>query len=348
MPNRMQNRILQITSWLIVLGISLSACQFSINTETTEPETTQTPTVTVSPTPAPLGSSANPYIIGFDASLDPQGANSAARQNIAAEIAAASGFSVVEKEYSTSQDLYQAFVDGDVHLAWFNPLTYIYLHEQNKGEVGLLTNHFGVYFYGVQFLANAESGFVSYFDAASNSASASAADALMQLDGKRPCWVDLGSSSGYILPAGILEENQIYPLPGAILQSHTAVVRALYIKGICDFGVTFSTSGDPRTSSAVTNDLPDASGRVMVIWQSPAEIPNMNLTYSTALPEETRQQFNDAFLAWIKSADAKTTLSAALDQYEVQDLRVVDDSIYDALRNAIDLSGTDVSQWIGR
>lgn len=348
MPKKQLFTCVQIILLLVCGALIFSACQFSLALGNSTPTGTPTPSPTVTPTPAPLGSSENPYFIGFDTSLDPQGANQAARDNLAADLADLTGYTVQAQNFSTSQELYQAFVDGNIQITWFNPLTYLYIQQQNFGSVGLLTNHFGTYFYGTQFLANVESGFVSFFDPNSNLSTASAEEALAQLDGKRPCWVDPGSTSGYILPLGILEKYHIYTQTGAILQNHTSVVRALYIKEICDFGATFSISGDPRTSSVITDDLPDASGRVMIVWQSPADIPNMNLTYHVSLTDEVRQTFSDAFLAWIKNDEAKSTLSAALDQYEVQDLRIVDDSVYDPLREAVDLSGTDVSIWIGR
>ena len=343
-----QNAKLLILLLILAWGLFISACAQAAPVNETELSATPSPGPTTTPTPAPLGSSANPIVLGFDISQDPQRTNTAARQTLADEISQLSGITIQIKEYVSAEDVYTAFLEGEVHLSWFHPLTYLAVHQKNQGTVGMLTNHFGTYFYGTQFLANVESGFVSYFDTSSNSSTGSAEDALLQLDGKRPCWVDPGSISGFILPAGILEQYNVETLAGVIVQNHTSVIRALYIKGICDFGATFSISGDPRTSSAITNDLPDAAGRVIVLWQTPADIPNLNLTYQNSLDDDARSAINQAFVTWIKKDGSKSTLASALGNYEVQDLQIVDDSIYDPLRQAVDLSGADVSAWIGR
>lgn len=333
---------------LLALGLLSFGCQSTRTQES--PSLTETPSLSPSQTPTqpPLGSPDNPLILGFDTSQDPQNSNTDARQTLANEISNLSGISIQIKEYGSADDVFDAFAKGDIHLSWLYPLTYLAIHQKNHGTIGLLTNHFGTYFYGAQFLANVESGFVSYFDTSTNTSTASAEDALPQLNGKRPCWVDPGSLSGFILPNGFLEQNNIETQPGVITQNHTSVIRALYIKGICDFGATFSISGDPRTSSAILNDLPDAVGRVIVLWQTPADIPNLNLTYQNSISDDIRATINQAFITWIKKEGSKLTLSTALNNYEVQDLRIVDDSIYDPLRQAVDLSGVDVSAWIGR
>jgi len=51
-------------------------------------------------------------------------------------------------------------------------------------------------FYGAQFIANREGGYVSHYDAARNGNTADALEALKQFDGKKPCWSDATSPSG--------------------------------------------------------------------------------------------------------------------------------------------------------
>jgi len=82
--------------------------------------------------------------------------------------------------------------------------------------------------------------------------------------------------------------------PGVVTQSFTSVVRALYIKGICDYGVTFAYSGDPRTSSEVLQDLPDALNKVIIIWRSDPIIPNLNLSFIPSIPKEIRDNIVSA------------------------------------------------------
>ncbi len=350
MPNTSGNQ-LKLILWiglLVVLGL-LAACSSPTATPTPTPsEPTLTPEMSATPTLGPLGGSDNPLVIGFDTGSDPQGQNTTARQNFTDALAAQTGLTITFTEFSDPRDTLDALKNGEIQMAWLYPLTYIYAREQDLATVGLISNHFGTYYYGTQFLANAESGYTQYYDPASNAGTADAATALAQFDGTRPCWVEPGSISGYIYPDGLLEQAKVEVQSGVQTQSFTATIRALYIKGICDFGVTFAISGDPRTSSAVTSDLTDVMQRVVVIWQSAAEIPNLNLSYTPAVPDNIQRNLNDTLAKMLENDDNRSLLSQALNNYDVQGLKIVDDSVYDPLRQAVDASGTDVSQWIGR
>jgi phosphonate transport system substrate-binding protein len=205
-----------------------------------------------------------------------------------------------------------------------------------------------VYQYGSQFLANVSSGFTPFFDPISGLSSADAATALEQFRDMRPCWVEPQSASGYILPAGLLQVNGITSQPGVLAQTHTAVVRALYIKGICDFGATFGISGDPRTASAVQQDLPDVMNRVLIIWRSEAVIPNLNLSLLAGLSEADRQTLTTAFLDLSKEEDGKALLSLSAGNYQIDDIKAVQDSIYDPLREVSDALNIDLQDMIGK
>lgn len=328
------------------MAILLSGCQ------PVTPTTAPTPTVgtlqpSPTPTPIPLGSPGNPILIGYTFS-DENSAVQTAVEALSAELDSRTGYSFGAVLYPTINELLAELKAGNVHAAWLHPLTYIYAKIQGIITVGLLTNHFGTYFYGSQILANAENGFTRYYDPQSNTNTADIDTALAQLDGLRPCWVEPGSISGYIYPYGLFRENDIELLPGAFVQSHTAVVRSLYIKGICDFGVTFTHSGDPRTSSAVLSDLPDADQRVVVLWQSDAAIPNLNFSTIPALDDDLRKTLNNALIDFVKTDSGKEILSQAAGNYDIQDLKVVDDSIYDPLRHVIAYAGITAADWLGR
>ncbi|GAP14430.1 ABC-type phosphate/phosphonate transport system, periplasmic component [Longilinea arvoryzae] len=327
-----------------ILSLNLFACQAQQNGDSAA---SATPEPTPTFTPEPLGSEGNPVILGLvPAENAPDQAAQAA--TLAEKLSSAVGFSVNILVVDDYESLLAKMQAGSVHLVFLQPITYITAHQNQLADVALLTNHFGVYYYGAQFLANIDSGFSSYFDPNTNSNTADAATALGQLNGAKPCWADPTSVSGYILPAGILAQNEITVANGATLLSQTGIIRALYIKGICDFGVTFAISGDPRTSSAVINDLPDVRERVMILWQSDPVIPNLNLSYTPALPAEMRSVLTQTFLDLVKSDDGKALLAAAAGDYEIQDMRVVDDSVYDPLRSAVDALGLDVYQALGK
>ncbi len=201
--------------------------------------------------------------------------------------------------------------------------------------------------YGTQFVANADSHFTVYYDPVKGQSTADAANALRQLAGKRPCWVEPASPSGFVLPTGILAQESIETLPAVLVREHTAVIRALYNPGICDFGATFAGSGDPRTASSLQADLPDVMDRVIVLWQSEPIIPNLNVSFIPGLPQPVRVKLMNALIELAQSGEGKTLLSAA-NQYEIGGMKPVDDSFYDPLRSAIDAAGIDLVPLLGR
>ncbi|HZW04935.1 MAG TPA: PhnD/SsuA/transferrin family substrate-binding protein, partial [Anaerolineaceae bacterium] len=270
-----------------------------------------------------------------------------AGRELAVRLTVQTGFAIQSRVFPSAPELVEALQDGEVHAAWLQPLTYLYAHSRGIADVSLLTNHFGTYYYGTQFFANVESSFSSYYDAVTNTNLADAQSALAQLGGKTPCWVDTDSVSGYILPAGILSEIGVQVNTGVIARTATNVIRTLYITGVCDFGATFGVTGDPRTASAVLDDLPDARERVMVLWRSDAIIPNLNLSFLPNLPGEVRQIVEQALVELVKSEEGKTLLSQA-NQYDIEDLRSVDDSIYDPIRGAVQRTNTDLNDVLGR
>jgi len=334
-------------SVLITAILILQAgCQFVTPT----PDPTPTPEATrvlPTPTPFPIGSQENPALLGFVQPEDNSDIQ-AAVITLTDELTTRTGYTFGAVIYPNSVELMEEMKAGVIQAAWLQPLTYLYAKGLGAANVGLLTNHFGVYYYGSQFLANTENGFTSYFDSQTNTNTTEIETALGQFDGLRPCWVDPGSVSGYIVPLGLLKQSNLETLPGAFVQSQTAVIRSLYIKGICDFGVTFSHSGDPRTSSAIVNDLPDAAQRVVIIYQSDAVIPNLNFSVSPVLPENIRNGLVNTLLDLVKTDSGKELLTRSAGNYEIQDLRVVDDSVYDNLRQVISFSGIDIADWVGR
>ncbi len=322
---------------ILLFTLLLTACSILPGSNKISP--TSSPDVFNSPTPSPVGSAENPLVLGF---VNPQNdpaivaAGNAVRDNLAA-------FSLLSTRAIFYPD-YKALIDdiatGKAHVIWLPPATYIHAHDRGLATISLLSNHFGVYSYGTRFLANQASGFSLGFDPVSGTNRSTTEQSLAQLKDKRPCWVGLDSLSGYYVPLGLLNENKIPVLPGAFLQNHPAVVRALYIRGICDFGVTFSHLGDPRTASSVLSDLTDSLDQIPVIYQSDAIIPNLGLAYSYNVPIEFRKLLDEFFLSSMKNEQDRQTLSNALD-YEIQDVQKIDDSVYDRLRELLKASGAD-------
>ncbi|HEY9076936.1 MAG TPA: PhnD/SsuA/transferrin family substrate-binding protein [Anaerolineaceae bacterium] len=350
-PNRPSNQpILILLVILLLLTQGLAACQ---NTDAPTPPPTRstvTPTqVAVDPTatPIPIGSPERPFVLAVvgEGNLLQVTTNA---ESLAKLLSERSGITIKSQVFSSYTEMIKELENDRVHLLWLPPLTYLQARKKGLVEAFLLTNHFGIYQYGTQFLANVNSGFTPYFDPVTGKNTADASGALRQFQSRRPCLVEPQSAAGYILPSSILIKNKIAYLDPVIAQSHTAVVRALYIKGVCDFGATFSISGDPRSSSAVQNDLPDAMQRVMIIWRSEAVIPNLNLSAAVSVEPILRKSIAAVLLSLVETNDGKQLLSNAAGNYQIEGLKIIDDSLYDPLRSAVEQLKIDLLPMIGK
>lgn len=301
---------------------------------------------TLTPTPVPLGKPENPFVIGLvNENDDPQ--MDAAANELAIQISSRSGLSVRGLVYPSYNTLLDDLSFGKVHITWLPPLTYLFASQRGLAEVALLTNHFGVYLYGTQFLANVESNFAPFHDPISGLNQVDGPTALAQFQDMRPCLVEPRSAAGYILPAGLLRQAGVINAPAVMTQSHPAVVRALYVKGICDFGATYAISGDPRTASSVQQDLPTATSRVIIIWRSDPVIPNLNLSYIAGLSESSRQALSTAFLDLSRTPEGKGLLSLSAGNYQIEEMKAINDEIYNPLRSAAEVLELDLREMIG-
>ncbi len=346
-------------SWppvILIIFTILGACQNGSSTLSTptlaqSPAVISTPTQAPNPeaptgTPQPPGTANNPLVISFiSEKLDPTVKLNA--DKVAEQLSQLTGYKI-ESEVSPTYDwTLKGMADGAVHMAWLPPLTYLYGSQQGFARVVLLTDHFGVYKYGTQFLANANSGLKSFFDLTRNQNTANALNALSQLRGKQPCWVDPSSSSGYLLAAGLLKLNNIPIKDGIFLLSHTSVVRALYINGICDFGATYALAGDPRTAAAVQQDLPDALDKVIILWVSDPVIPNLCLALLPSLPDAMQKKIAQGMLDLVKTQAGKAALTGA-NSYDIQDFEIATDADYSPLLKMVNIMGISLDSMLGR
>ena len=197
-----------------------------------------------------------------------------------------------------------------------------------------MTNHQGVFSYGVQFIANMYRGFEYFFDPETNENTGDILPALQQFAGTRPCFLDPHSTPGYYVPMGLLAITSTPTQDPIFVYSYNAIIRAIYIQGICDFGVTYALTGDPLTSSDIMFNLPDAQNQVFVVWRSDGLIPNVSLSASPNLPVFMRFRIEEAMLRVANSADGLYIISSALD-YQVEALRSVEDNFYNGFRSVI-------------
>jgi len=299
------------------------------------PTTTPTPRPTATPTLQPLGSAGNPLTMGFVGLLDPaESVASEAAEDLTFIISNDTGYVIETLFYPDFQSLASAALDGEIDLMWLDPLQYLYLNNLGAADVLLMTNHLGVYAYGVQFYANVFRDFTIHYDPQTNQTLGGMTPALQQFAGTRGCFLNPDSLPGYYVPLGLLA-NTSTPIHEPIFTyDYSATIRALYIEGICDFGVTYALIGDPRSASDVVQDLPDAVNLIITVWQSEGIIPNINLSTAPSLPQYIQYQLEEAILNIQDTQEGLSLLSTALN-YDVEALKSVNDAFYDQLRGAL-------------
>jgi phosphonate transport system substrate-binding protein len=330
----------------IILLIVLSACGSSTPQSTTTPTPTGTAEPSPTPTPMPIGSPENPFTLGVvSETLDNQVITRS--QELVESLSSTTGYAFQSKVLDNFTDLLTQMEAGQIHAAWLPPITYLWAHQRGFAQVGLLSNHFGAYYYGSQFLVNVSSGFSLFYDPIADRNTAVADTALLQFADKRPCFVEPTSASGYILPKSILMENAIETQDPVWIQTHTGVVRALYIRDICDFGVTFAISGDPRTATSIQQDLPDTMNRIVVAWKSDAVIPSLNISFLPELSSDLVYDVMDALIPMAATPDGKLLLTEATG-YDIQGLMKIEDSDYDPLRQTLETTQLDLASLVGR
>lgn len=292
---------------------------------------------TFTPTPAALGSPENPVVFAF-VDPAPSAEQQAAFNDLASLLNGHLQMTVVGRFFNTYQELEFALQRQQVHFAWLQPVEYLLASQKGLATALLVSNHLGVTGYGVQFLGHSDSKFVSYFNVGSHSSTAEAKVALAQLSGLRGCLTEDNSLAGYWVPLGYFNLNNIPTLKPIQTYSYSASIRALYIKGVCSFAATYAIAADPRTSSEVITDLPEAIEKLPILWMSPPVIPNLNLSFSPQVDLTLQSRVSDFLREHARSEAGKAQLSSALD-YEVAALEPLPDSAYAPLRELLSASG---------
>jgi phosphonate transport system substrate-binding protein len=203
----------------------------------------------------------------------------ASGNTIAELLAEETGLTIEAVVPTNYKAMIEAICSGNAQIGWLPPFAYLIAHETKAtdasgnevacADVAFITLRNGADHYATQFIGRAD-----VFTPAKDSDDLAA---LQQFVGKKPCWTDPFSASGYVIPASLLGQEGVKTATAAFVQGHPTVVRAVYAGGICDFGATFV---DARTNSAIQTDLPDVNDKVIVVYQTKNIIPNDTVGYA--------------------------------------------------------------------
>jgi ABC-type phosphate/phosphonate transport system substrate-binding protein len=317
-------------------GINLAqATATATATQITTPQITPTNTQPAFNN-AELGLAENPLILALPPSANSQAQIDAAKV-IASQFTERTGYTVV----TIAPDSYTKLVDnlekGNAHIVLLDPYAYELAYQRDlvRASYAVLKDEKGTY--GAQFLATHKGGFTSYFNEGSGVNTEDATVALAQFAGKKPCWSDETSPSGYVIPLGYLNKNQIITKPPAFVEGHPTVVRSLYASGICDFGATYI---DARKFPSLEDAFPDLIEQVIVVWQIPAIIPYDVFAFSTNMPQAMRDLFTSLIPAIMQTEAGKAAFKTA---YDIDALQPVNDGYYEEFSIYVHASGIDLT-----
>jgi phosphonate transport system substrate-binding protein len=313
----------------------------SVPTEELVAAPTMIPTLMPTPVPdVPLGTKENPIVMAVIPSSGREMPEAA--RDVAAQLSNLTGLVIVPFAPASYLEVVDALGAGKIHIAWLPPFPYLLAHEKGYADAALASLVLGRDLSAAQFLVNQQMvedrKFTVYFDPATGANLADAALALKQFKDKKPCWTDPYSPTGYAVPLGILNENGIQTKTGAFVQGHATVIKSLYQDPegtICQFGVTVADH-----QIFIASGFEDAAERVVIVWVTEPIVPFDGVAYSSSLPDEMRLSITSALLVMIQTEEGNAALR---DTYQIDGLKLADDTFYDALRHMLEQSGLELS-----
>ena len=331
-------KVLLFITLLFTLGCSFPL-HVTLGTPTAIPTLTPTPGPTVAPqTPPEPGTEQNPLILALTPSPRPTDPVIAAGDVLAAYLEERTGYRIVTVIPASEAALVDSLAKGNAHIASLSPYAFVMARGDNSVSALLARVRSGEMFYGAQILINREGEFTAYFDEARGENTVDAAAALIQFADKKPCWSDKFSPSGYVVPLGLLNQDQVTTRSGAFLEGQPNVVRGVYADDICDFGATFV---DARENPVLEADYPDVMDKVLVAWRIPEIIPYENISMSASLPFEMRRNIQRAFLDFMITPEGKAAMQTV---YGFDEMSPVEDAAYAEFILYVNASGLDLAE----
>jgi phosphonate transport system substrate-binding protein len=286
------------------------------------------------------GTDRNPLILALPASPQHTPSVLAAGETLIALLEKSTGYKFVSVIPTDETELIKDFGIKNAHIGVLSPLGYLLANSQGYVEAAFARQQSGNIFYGAQFIARSDAGFISYYDPKKGENSVDAFMALAQFKDKKPCWTDERSPSGYIAPLGFLNDARVQVLTPAFVSGHATVVRAVYAGGICDFGATYI---DARTYPGLEDQYSDVMKKVVVIWRIPPIIPYETLVFEHGMDEDMRRSLIRAFVDIMATSDGKSAMQTL---YGFDAIQVVQDSQYGEFRNMVKASGLDLTNLV--
>jgi len=335
--------LLFLTSCTIFSGsASMNTPEPTLGMETALAIAAATAEIRPTPTAPAIGTIENPLILALPPGSSTDEDRVEGGKAFAEQLSEVTGYTFVVVAPESYAKLVEAMGKGNAHVAVLSAYAYGLAYEKGYANAAFASLKSGEKAYGAQFVARTDAGFNSYYDAQTGENTADAATALSQFREKKPCWPDEVSPSGYVIPSGILAQNDISIREPAFLQGQPTVIRAVYAGGICDFGATYI---DARAFPAVLDEYPDVLEEVEVIWRVPPVIPYEVLAIAHNLSPEIVQAIRDALFRISGMQAGRQVLGQA---YGIEEWERVTDAFYEEFRLYLDSSGVDLESLLNQ
>lgn len=360
--------------WIIMLAVFalfVAACGGDDATEDTEATTTTqaattttaAPTTTTTEAMVEIGTAENPIQVLFVPSVSAE--EIIAGGEVLQETLANTTGLVFEVGVPTSYaaTLEEICAAPDRTIGFIPAQAYVLGNELCGMEIALKSIRFGYAEYWAEFIAPRDSDITSLED----------------LAGKIWAYPDAGSTSGFLVPSGMLDQLGIEP--GELVEAggHTAVVRAVY-NGEADFGTVFFSPATDVDDNPIWDGTPedadvpadliescglDADGQLacgdnyivrdarrnireenpdvvqkVKIFAVSDPIPNDGMVYSPEFPADLKQQITDAIIAF--ASDDPDGFQTAFEAYDWTTVATTSDSDFDAIRAIVQAVGLTV------
>lgn len=238
------------------------------------------------------------------------------------------GVEVELQEVTSYAAVIEALRAGQVQIAGMGPFSYVVAKDGDAGVIplGALAD-----------AADEQPGYQSYGIVNPGSGITD----LAGFKGKKVCFVDPTSTSGYLFPsAGLLEldidlESGITPV---FAGGHDASALSV-ADGTCDAGFAYDT----MVTSELIKSGQLAEGDVEVVWESEV-IPGSPYVASTQLPEDLQQELVRIFQeqlnkpALVEAGICESEGDCLLPEESEYGFIAVDDSLYDGIRAVCDIT----------
>ncbi|MBC7538315.1 MAG: phosphate/phosphite/phosphonate ABC transporter substrate-binding protein [Bacteriovorax sp.] len=223
----------------------------------------------------------------------------------------------------------EAFGSSRADIAVMNSFGYLLANTKFGAEAKLKTLRHGKDYYAGAIYVNANSGIKT----------------LKDLNGKKFAYTDASSTSGYLFPLKIMNDNKIKLANTTFAIKHDNVITMIY-QGQVDAGAAFySDAYDGKIKDArerVLTQFPDVEKKVLVL-KITDHIPNDPFVFRKGMPADITKKFIDGLNKYLATKDGKEAFKSI---YAVDGVVPATNKDYDDLRKVLKATNTDVSSLI--